>query len=115
MSFSPRSVLCVEDDRDTREFLIFLLTQAGYTVRAVGRGDAALTLAVSQKFDLYMIDNGLPDMTGIELCRQLRRKDSKTPILFFSGYVNAARRARAIGGRCTTLSAKTGQPGRVVK
>src|SRR3989442_11481693 len=38
-----------------------------------------------QHFDLYLLDNWLSGFSGIELCKELRSFDSKTPILFYSG------------------------------
>ena len=43
-----------------------------------------LTLAKRGVFDIYIIDNWMPGLSGIELCKQLRAIDSKTPILFYS-------------------------------
>jgi CheY-like chemotaxis protein len=84
-SRSPR-ILCVEDHADTRELVVFLLGSHGCDVVAIGGPEEALELARRQTFDLYLIDNpGLPEYSGIELCRKLRSFDLHTPILFCSG------------------------------
>ncbi len=56
-----------------------------YTVVAAANGDEALKLARTNNFDLYVIDNWMSGVSGIDLCRKLREFDSRTPILFYSG------------------------------
>src|SRR6266436_4970657 len=78
-------ILCTEDDADTRDLIA--LTLRGYNCEVVTAASSAesLHLAHTQHFDLYLLDNWLPSSSGIELCMELRRFDSKTPILFYSG------------------------------
>ena len=45
----------------------------------------ALLLAQKDSFDLYILDNWLPDKSGVDLCLKLREIDPTTPILFYSG------------------------------
>lgn len=85
MNSPTRRVLLVEDHADTRELVCFLLGGHNCDVVAVEHPDEALALARSQTFDLYMIDNWLPEYSGVVLCKKLRQFDSITPILFCSG------------------------------
>lgn len=85
MSFGNTHILYVEDDADTRELVTVLLTIKNCEVVATANHDQALFLAHSRSFDLYLLDNWLPDKPGIDLCRQLREFDGETPILFYSG------------------------------
>jgi CheY-like chemotaxis protein len=94
-SRSPR-ILCVEDHADTRELVIFLLGGHGCDVVAVGDPKEALELARRETFDLYLIDNWLPEYSGITLCRKLRSFDQQTPILFCSGAAYKVDRDTAI-------------------
>ena len=80
----PR-ILYVEDDTDTCELVTYILTGANYEVISTGTCDQALRLAKSRQFDLYIVDNQLPDGSGLGLCDSLRAFDSDTPILFCSG------------------------------
>lgn len=57
----------------------------GFEVTWVDRAEAALALAKESKFDFYLLDNWMPDMTGEALCRLLREFDPATPVLFYSG------------------------------
>ena len=86
MSESKARILCVEDNRDSREMISTLLreTGAGYEVTAVETAAEALALNGRGKFDLYILDIWLPGMDGVELCRRLREKGVTEPIMFFS-------------------------------
>ena len=64
-------VLVVEDTELLRATLSQLLERRGYEVLAVGDGNAALA-AARTGVDLVLLDVGLPDMTGLEVCRRLR-------------------------------------------
>jgi len=85
MSVGSTRILYVEDDADTRELVTVLLTFSNCEVVATADHDEALFLAGSRSFDLYLLDNWLPDKPGTDLCRQLREFDRETPILFYSG------------------------------
>jgi two-component system, OmpR family, response regulator RegX3 len=79
-------ILCVEDNRDSREMIATLLRQSSenYHVTAVETAAEALALNGKNKFDLYILDIWLPGMDGVELCRRLRERGVIQPIMFFS-------------------------------
>ena len=85
MKSSAGHILYVEDDEDTRDLVTYILANSRYTVVAAANGDEALKLARTNNFDLYVIDNWMSGVSGIDLCRKLREFDSRTPILFYSG------------------------------
>jgi two-component system, cell cycle response regulator len=64
-------VLVVEDSDAIRSLLSILLERRGYQVQAASDGQAALDAATSG-IDLVLLDVGLPDMNGLEVCRRLR-------------------------------------------
>lgn len=79
----PR-ILCVEDHDDTSKMLAFWLCKSGYDfVPALSFADGS-DKAQDDDFDAYIIDNRLPDGRGIDLCKQIRQSDAKTPIIFYS-------------------------------
>jgi len=83
---SPKGrILCTEDDVDTRELIDFVLTQYGYEVVCSASCLQAIELAKTQNFDLYLVDNWMPGLSGTELTERLRQFDLKTPVLFYSG------------------------------
>lgn len=83
---SPKGrILCTEDDADTRDLVRFVLTDAGYEIICTSDTEKAVHLAQNQHFDLYLLDNWMPAMSGRDLTYQLRTFDTTTPILFYSG------------------------------
>jgi DNA-binding response OmpR family regulator len=82
-SYTERKrILFVEDHEDTLE--IVALTLAEYKLTFARNIDEGLLLARRRYFDLYVLDNWLPDGSGIRLCRAVREFDPHTPILFYS-------------------------------
>ena len=86
MSEPEKKILCVEDDKDSREMLKALLRQSNsnYAVTAVGTAAEALELSRRESFDLFVLDIWLPGMDGVDLCRRLRDRGITTPIIFLS-------------------------------
>ena len=79
-------ILCVEDNKDSRDVLRRLLesSDAAYAVTAVETAAEALALDARDGFDLYILDIWLPGMDGVDLCRRLRDRGRTAPIMFFS-------------------------------
>lgn len=80
-----KRVLYVDDDDDTCFMLKNLLGHEGYRTQCSATAAEALESAQANSFDLYLIDNRLPDRSGIELCRALRMQYPNTPIVIYSG------------------------------
>jgi DNA-binding response OmpR family regulator len=76
--------------------LLLLLEMDGFDVTCAQDSKQALSLARAEKFDLYLLDNWLPDALGYILCQKLREFDSTTPVLFYSGASSPGDKARAI-------------------
>jgi DNA-binding response OmpR family regulator len=76
-----KRILFVDDDEDNWE--IVALNLAECVVVCAGDFNEGLRLARLGYFDLYLLDNCLPDGTGIELCRAIRKFDPYTPVLFY--------------------------------
>lgn len=83
-------ILVAEDDPDTRDLVQFFLQGAGFRVSVTGNPAEVLCLAEKERFDALLLDNWMPDITGVELCRRIRAFDQLTPILFCSGAVTEA-------------------------
>ena len=78
-------ILYIEDDADSRELIHFAFTRRGYQLVCAESGPEALQLATAERFDLFLVDNWMPDLTGVELTRHIRAFNQITPILFYSG------------------------------
>ena len=85
MPLKKLRLLLAEDHGDTRDLLTFVLTQENYEVDTTPSVASALELAKSQKFDVMILDSHLDDGSGLELCRNIRKYDLSTPIMFYSG------------------------------
>ncbi|MEO0379365.1 MAG: response regulator transcription factor [Pseudomonadota bacterium] len=80
---TEHNVLIVDDDPHIRSVLRIALGQAGYSVAEAGDGAEGLAKAQSGRFDLLVLDIGLPEMDGLALCRALRASH-ETPVLFLT-------------------------------
>jgi two-component system OmpR family response regulator len=74
-------ILVVEDDALLAEGLQTVLSRAGHAIEHATTGRHADLLLVDQKFDLVVLDVGLPDIDGFEVLRRLRRRRSTTSVL----------------------------------
>ena len=77
-------VLLVEDDLALQGQLLSSLTKKGYAVDATGNGTDALYLGSEYPIDVAIIDLGLPDMSGMDVIKQLRSKGFGFPILILT-------------------------------
>ena len=78
------SILLVEDEPHIAAGLIYNLEEEGYLVVHTSTGEAALQLAAGQSFALVILDLMLPGIGGLEVCRRLRRRDQRLPILMLT-------------------------------
>ena len=84
-----KKILLVDDDPDLREALAdqLVLTEE-FDVFEAGDGEGGLARAREELYDLVILDVGLPDMDGRELCRLLRKQGVKCPVLMLTGHVS---------------------------
>jgi two-component system KDP operon response regulator KdpE len=82
MTRSPR-ILLVDDDVSIQRAVAPLLRSRGYEVEVAGTGRDALTTAAAHAPDLIVLDLGLPDLEGTEVCRRIRT-ESAVPIVVLS-------------------------------
>jgi len=86
------TVLLAEDDTDIQFLVSFRLTKEGYQVRAFGDGLSALADAREHPPDLAVLDMMMPGMSGVEVCRELR-KDPATayiPVILLTALAQEA-------------------------
>src|SRR5580704_10976527 len=83
----PRGTILVVDDEDEiREGLEALLTSEGFDVSSAGTGEAGLQKLEERPFDLMLLDVSLPDRNGLELLREIRRRDPSLSIILITAY-----------------------------
>ena len=88
-------ILCTEDDADTREMLTVLLESFGYEVVCPADSTLALELMRGINFDLCLLDNWMPGLSGLDLLKKIRDFNKTVPILFYSGAVQETDRQQA--------------------
>jgi DNA-binding response OmpR family regulator len=86
MSFKAK-ILIIEDDTPVAMMMVNVLSRAGCDVRVANTGQKGMELARENKFDLITLDVDLPDISGFEICSELKQRHLSyhTPIVFVSG------------------------------
>jgi DNA-binding response OmpR family regulator len=77
-------ILIAEDDRNIRQGLTATLESEGYTVMAATDGAQALKLFPQEKYDLVLLDVMMPKLSGYDVCRELRARGTRVPVLFLT-------------------------------
>lgn len=77
-------ILVVDDEPTIVKLLTFNIEQEGHTVSSATNGTTALEIASEQAIDLIVLDLMLPGMTGIDVCKELRKQENYTPILMLT-------------------------------
>ncbi len=77
-------VLIVDDDRAVRDALRRALMLSGYDIALAEDGDQAMTQVAETVPDAVLLDVGLPGMSGLEVCRALRKAGNRVPILMLT-------------------------------
>ncbi|WP_368916631.1 response regulator transcription factor [Staphylococcus epidermidis] len=77
------NILIVEDEQNLARFIELELTHENYTVDIENDGKVGLDKALSKPYDLYILDLMLPNINGLEICRQIRLKTT-TPIIIIT-------------------------------
>jgi two-component system, NtrC family, response regulator AtoC len=81
---SGRGILCIEDDAETCDLLNCVFSGSDYELVTANNLAEGIGLARSQPLALYILDNRLPDGTGVEACVILKRLTPEIPVLFCS-------------------------------
>jgi two-component system catabolic regulation response regulator CreB len=78
-----RNILLIEDESGIADNVIYSLEAEGYEVLWVNEGEKGIAAASEDNVDLVILDVGLPDMSGFDVCRYIR-KSSDVPIIFLT-------------------------------
>src|ERR1700730_14506098 len=98
---SKGSILVVDDESEIREGLELLLTTEGYSTSSAETGEAGLALLEEKPFDLLLLDVSLPDRNGLDLLREIRRRDPHLSLVLITAYgsIDMARAAFKSGAQ----------------
>lgn len=108
----PKKIMIVDDDRTTVKLLQTLLEMDGFSVAVAPRGQLALEMAHESMPDIFLIDQHLADMRGVDLVAELRADPvfAKTPMVMASG-LNIEEEALQAGANL--FIAKPFEPGKL--
>jgi DNA-binding NtrC family response regulator len=108
-------LLLVDDEPDVRRLCTDLCENAGYQVTAVESGKKGARAALSEHFDVAIIDYRLPDCRGIALVRWLKKRFPKLATIVFSAYADWDMYFRASGAGAKDVIAKTSPPNELLR
>lgn len=91
-----KRILVVDDEDFLREQLQRILNEEGYTVSSVESGAQALEAAQGESVDLVLLDLNLPDLHGIEVLRELKKRDPELLVIVVTGYGSVESAVEAI-------------------
>ena len=83
---SKGSILVVDDESEIREGLELLLSSEGYGVSSAETGESGLAKIGEHPFDLLLLDVSLPDGNGLDLLREIRRRDPHLSVVLITAY-----------------------------
>lgn len=94
MTAQPQ-ILVIDDEQQILRALRTILSQQNYQVTTSGTGEEGLAMATAVQPDIIILDLGLPDMTGVEVCQQLRVW-TDLPIIILSAHDSEAEKVAAL-------------------
>src|SRR5215475_7050213 len=87
ITLSKGKVLVIDDEPAIRESLHALLTlEGGYSVDLAEGGTEGLQKLAKRAYDLILLDLMMPDMSGMEVLKEVRERDRETPIFMITAY-----------------------------
>lgn len=89
-------ILLAEDDSVLSDGLTRSLRQAGYAIDSVADGEQADSALLGQEFDLLILDLGLPKLSGLDVLRRLRARDSRLPVLILTAADSIEQRVKGL-------------------
>ena len=94
----PATILVCDDEQDVRKMLCRVLEGAGYRIVEAATGAAAIQLGERERPDLFILDIGIPDADGVEICRAIKNDPIThlTPVIHVTGQVDRQERLRAL-------------------
>jgi CheY-like chemotaxis protein len=112
-------VLVVEDERDTRQILAFILEQSGAAVVAASSFDEALKVYQEIEPSVLVSDIAMPDFNGYALITRIREEDKKrgrlTPAIALTAYTSDADRQQALSAGFQKYVGKPFEPARLIE
>ena len=96
MNENQTNILIVDDESSIRLSLRTILTELGFTVVEAARGEEAVALVRTARFDVVLLDISMPGLGGIEVCREVRKKAPMLPIVMLTVQGSEDRKVEAL-------------------
>lgn len=89
-------VLIIEDEKFLGNHIRTTMSEAGYTCMVLTRGKDVLDTVLGEEFDCIILDRMLPDVDGLDLCRQIRENRISTPLIFLTALSDVDHRVEGL-------------------
>jgi DNA-binding NtrC family response regulator len=83
---NKQSILLVDDDQEFRKAMKKMFEKSGYDVTVAADGQEALVALAEKSFDLIISDLRMPNLNGMELMEELKRRKINLPVIFITAY-----------------------------
>src|SRR5947199_8790709 len=83
---NAKKLMIVDDDAEMRTLLAEYFRRLGFEVAEKESGQAALQSAAADRFDCFILDVAMPEMSGLDLLKKLRERGIQTPALFLTAH-----------------------------
>lgn len=90
-------ILVIEDDRIVRTLIHHVLEGEGYDTDMADNAAKGEQLVFENKYDLIILDLGLPDKSGLEVCKTIRDNHNQTPVIILSAYQSVETKITGLG------------------
>lgn len=90
------NILVIEDEANQRKLLKKILSKEGYVIEEAGSGEEAISLFFKGNFDLVLLDRRLPDKTGIEVLRDIKKINPIVPVIIITAFANVDNAVQAM-------------------
>ena len=98
MTQASARVLVVDDDRDTCTLIADILIEDGYEVQAFTIAEQALEALETDQFDLVLADIKMPRVSGVDLLREVRKRDLNTQVVLMTAFASVETAVAAVRG-----------------
>ncbi|TAF07450.1 MAG: response regulator [Nostocales cyanobacterium] len=96
-NLNNRKIVIADDDDDSREMLAFLLEEEGWEVKQAKDGKEAIEIVVKYQPHLLILDNRMPELTGLEVYQQLQQQGINLAVIFATAYSYSEELASSLG------------------
>ena len=90
------NILIVDDELSNRRIMEQVLTRAGFTVETADDGAEALKQLDAFRPDLIILDYMMPEVSGMDVLRELRKREDDTPVIMITAYGTVERAVEAM-------------------